>query len=80
MATEFYFDLDGRRMPFRQPEVLPRVGETILLTPFGRVRATRHLVQRVEWAIAQEESPAYFNRPKFVVVYLEPEPSATAES
>jgi hypothetical protein len=79
MAMDYYLDVDGKRTLAKSPDYLPRVGEAIVLTHFGKVRAQRHLVTRVEWAIAQEESPAYFNRPKHVVVYVEPETATTAE-
>lgn len=74
--TDYAYDLDGKRFPFKAPEHLPREGDTILLTLFGRVRASRCVVTRIEWSIAQEESPAYFNRPRAVIVYLSGDTSA----
>ncbi len=76
---DYYIDVDGKRTLAKSPDYLPRVGETLLLTTYGKVRSQRHVVTRVEWVIAQEESPAYFNRPKHVVVHVEPEASTTAE-
>lgn len=74
--TDFYYDLDGKRFPFKAPEYLPREGDCVLLTLYGRVRASRCVVTRVEWSVAQEESPAYFNRPKAVTVFLSGDASA----
>lgn len=79
MATDYYIDVAGKRTLAKAPEYLPRLGEHVLLTTFGRVRASRYVVARVEWVIAQEESPAYFNRPKHAVVFLEPQEGTTAE-
>lgn len=73
MALDVYYEVGGKRILAKAPEYLPRVGECIVLTFYGRVRAMRHKVTRVEWTIAQEESPTYFNRPRQCVVYLEPE-------
>jgi hypothetical protein len=79
MAMDYYIDVAGRRTLAKSPDQLPRIGETLLLTPYGRVRAHRHLVTRIEWAVAQDESPQYFNRPKQVVVFVEPEALTTEE-
>lgn len=76
---DYYLDVGGKRTLAKSPDYLPRVGETLLLTLYGRVRAVRHVVTHVEWVIAQEESPQYFNRPKHVVVFAEPETVTTAE-
>lgn len=75
LTMDYYLDVGGKRTLAKSPDYLPRIGETILLTPYGKVRAQRHLVTRVEWAIAQDENPAYYNRPKHVVVFAEPETS-----
>lgn len=79
MATDIHYEVAGKRMLGKMPEFLPRIGETILLTQFGRVRAHRFTVVRIEWSVAQEESPAYFNRPRQCVLHLEPEGEATDE-
>jgi len=78
-AMDYYIDVAGRRTLAKSPDHLPRVGETLLLTSWGRVRAQRHLVTRIEWVISQEESPQYYNRPKQVVVFAEPEALTTDE-
>lgn len=75
MALDVYYEVAGKRTLAKMPEYMPRVGESILLSLYGRVRATRHTVVRIEWTVAQEESPAYFNRPKQCVLYLEPDGS-----
>ena len=72
-TVDYYIDIDGKRTLAKSPDHLPRVGESISLKPWGKVRAQRYLVARIEWAIWQEESPAYFNRPRQVVLFLEPE-------
>lgn len=79
MAIDVHYEVAGKRMVGKMPEILPRIGETILLTPFGRVRAHRYTVARIEWSVSQEESPAYFNRPRQCVIYLEPEGEAAEE-
>lgn len=76
---DFYLEIAGKRTVAKVPEYLPRVGEHVLLTMYGRVRAQRFVISRIEWSIAQEESPSYFNRPKQAVMYLEPEDGSTAE-
>ena len=68
---DVYYDVGGKRTLAKNPEVMPRVGETILMTPYGRLRAGRFTVARIEWSVAQEESPSYFNRPKQCVIFLE---------
>lgn len=78
MAKEYFLDVEGKRTVAKAFDHVPRVGEYVWLTNYGRVRAVRHAVVRVEWAIAQEESPAYFNRPKSVVIYLEADPKPHA--
>lgn len=72
MAKEYIIEIDGKRIPAKSFDHLPQVGETVWITLYGKIRATRYTVKRIEWAIAQEESPAYFNRPKQVVIQLEP--------
>jgi len=79
MATDYYIEVAGKRTLAKAPEYMPRVGESILLTNYGRVRASRYVVARIEWAIAQEESPTYFNRPKHAVLYLEPQDGPATE-
>ena len=76
---DVYFDVGGKRVLAKSPEELPRVGETVLLTPYGRLRVGRYVVARVEWSVAQEESPSYFNRPKQCVLFLEASGEAPAE-
>lgn len=76
---DVYFEVGGKRTIAKIPEFLPRVGETLLLTPFGRLRAGRYTVARIEWSVAQEESPNYFNRPKQCVLHLEPDGREEAE-
>lgn len=73
MAKEYFIEIDGRRTPAKSFDHMPRVGEAVWVTPYGRLRATRHVVRAIEWSIAQEESPAYYNRPKQVVIRLEPD-------
>lgn len=73
MALDVYYEVGGKRTLAKAPEYLPRIGESVILTAFGRVRATRHTVTRIEWTVAQEESPTYFNRPRQCVIHLEPE-------
>ncbi len=80
MAKEYYLEIDGRRTLAKSFDHMPRVGESMLVTSYGRVRASRHVVSRIEWSIAQEESPAYFNRPRQVVVFLEPDGLAEPET
>lgn len=80
MAKEYFIEVDGRRTPAKAFDHLPQVGDGVWLTPYGRIRATRHVVRGIEWSIAQEESPAYFNRPKQVVIRLEPDPLGGDES
>ncbi|NLH79960.1 MAG: hypothetical protein GX458_03830 [Phyllobacteriaceae bacterium] len=72
MALEVVYDIAGKRIPAKMPEFMPRVGDVLILTAYGRVRTVRHTVTRVEWTAAQEESPAYFNRPKLCTLYLAP--------
>ena len=79
MARDYYIEVEGRRTPAKALDHIPRAGEIVWLTPYGRVRATRHVVVRVEWSIAQEESAAYFNRPRQVVIHLEPEAGAIGD-
>ncbi|MCE1235680.1 MAG: hypothetical protein LWW93_04915 [Hyphomicrobiales bacterium] len=79
MAIDVHYEVAGKRVLAKMPEFMPRIGETILLTPFGRVRAQRYTVARIEWSVAQEESPTYFNRPKQCVLFLEPEGDAADE-
>lgn len=73
MAKEYYLEIEGRRTLAKSFDHMPRVGESMLVTNYGRVRASRFVVSRIEWAISQEESPAYFNRPRQVVLFLEPD-------
>lgn len=68
---DVFFEVGGKRTIAKAPEFLPRVGDTLLLTPYGRLRAGRFTVARIEWSVAQEESPNYFNRPKQCVLFLE---------
>lgn len=79
MATDYYIDVGGKRTLAKAPDEMPHRGDTILLATYGRLRASRYVVVRVEWMISQDESPAYFNRPKQVVLFLEPEDGSTAE-
>jgi len=79
MAREYVLEIDGKRIPAKAFDHLPRVGESVWITFYGKVRATRHKVTRVEWSIAQEESPAYFNRPRQVVIQLEPESCGSSD-
>jgi len=79
MAKEYFIEIDGKRTLAKSFDHVPRVGEHVWITAYGRVRAARHVVSRIEWSIAQEESPAYFNRPRSVVIYLEAEPKFTAD-
>ena len=72
MALDVVYDIAGKRIPAKMPEFLPRVGDVLILTAYGRVRAIRHVVTRIEWTAAQEESPAYFNRPKLCSIHLSP--------
>jgi hypothetical protein len=76
---DVFFEVGGKRTAAKMPEMLPRVGETVLLTPYGRVRAGRFTVARIEWSVAQEESPTYFNRPRQCVLHLQPEGEGEAE-
>ena len=71
MAKEYFIEIDGKRTVAKAFDHLPNVGDTVMVTLYGKLRATRHVVRRIEWAIAQEESPAYFNRPKQVVIHLD---------
>jgi len=73
MAKEYFSEIDGKRILAKSLDHLPRVGETVWVTFFGKVRATPHVVTRLVWSIAQEESPAYFNRPRQVVIHLDSE-------
>ena len=73
------FEVGGKRTVAKMPEVLPRIGETILLTPYGRIRAGRFVVSRIEWSVAQEESPNHYNRPRQCVLFLHPEGETEAE-
>lgn len=70
MALEVAYDIAGKRVPAKMPEFMPRVGDVVILTSYGRVRAIRHVVTRIEWTVAQEESPAYYNRPKLCTIHL----------
>jgi len=70
MALEVCYDIAGKRIPAKMPEFMPHVGDVLILTAYGRVRAVRHVVTRIEWTVAQEESPAYFNRPKLCTIHL----------
>lgn len=69
---DYFIEFEGKRVLAKSPDHIPRQGEVIHLTQYGRVRASRVMVQRVEWTIVQEESPAYFNRPRQVVLFVEP--------
>ncbi|MDK9698187.1 MAG: hypothetical protein OEL76_17565 [Siculibacillus sp.] len=80
MAKEYFIEVDGKRILAKSLDHLPRVGETVWLTLYGKVRAASYKVTRLQWSIAQEESPAYFNRPRQVVIHLEPDhPSKSDE-
>ncbi len=68
---DYFIEFEGKRVLAKSPDHIPRVGEHIYLTQYGRVRAFRVVVQRVEWTIVQEESPAYYNRPRQVVLFVE---------
>ena len=68
---DYYIDYDGKRTLAKSPDHMPRVGEYMNLTQYGRVRAVRVVVRRIEWTIGQEESQAYYNRPRQVVLFVE---------
>ncbi len=67
---DLFYDLDGRRLLGRMPETLPRIGETMVMTRYGRVRPERWVVKGIDWILAQEEGAQHFNRPKTVVIRL----------